>query len=234
MRCKMHWDYIAILVVLAVVVPWRSVSRVKLLLRTGLAGTERIALYLSTIAFQWVISAIIAWRCFANGLTSNDLGLAVQQPGREIVSVLAISAVLVANQILGVRRLASLAPDRRGLIGQLAVKLLPRSRAEKAVGVALVSTVAVCEEFIYRGFVQTVFQSFVGSILAGAFISAAIFALAHLYQGRRGVLTTFIVGLIFSGVRIWTGSLLPCVLIHFSIDLAAGLVSYRMLDPAET
>lgn len=233
MHSKMHWDYIAILALLVVIVPWRSVSRVKSLLRSTLEGSERIALYLSTIVFQWVISVVIAWRCYAHGLTSRDLGVEIVHPEREIASAIIISALLVTNQFLGVRRLSRQSPNERGLVGQLAAKLLPRKRAEKVIGVLLIATVAVCEEFIYRGFVQAMFQILADSALVGTLISAAFFALAHLYQGRRGVFITFVVGLVLSGVRIWTGSLLPCIAIHFSIDLAAGIASYRMLGAAE-
>ncbi|MGB6235307.1 MAG: CPBP family intramembrane glutamic endopeptidase, partial [Candidatus Acidiferrales bacterium] len=98
----------------------------------------------------------------------------------------------------------------------------------------LVFTVAVCEEFIYRGFIEGLFQQMFSSVVLGALISASLFAIAHLYQGRRGILTTFVVGLVFSVVRIWTGSLWPSILIHFAVDFAAGLASSRLLTPSST
>ncbi|MGA8014164.1 MAG: CPBP family intramembrane glutamic endopeptidase, partial [Candidatus Acidiferrales bacterium] len=48
---------------------------------------------------------------------------------------------------------------------------------------------------------------------------------AHLYQGRRGVITTFVVGLLFSLVRSWTGSLLAPLVAHFVADITAGLLA---------
>ncbi len=35
---------------------------------------ERIRLYASTILFQWMLAAIVAWRAFARGLTLADGG----------------------------------------------------------------------------------------------------------------------------------------------------------------
>jgi copper chaperone CopZ len=61
----------------------------------------------------------------------------------------------------------------------------------------------------------------VGGILA----TAAMLALAHLYQGRRGLVSTFVVGLLLSAVRAWTGSLLPSLVAHFVADLTAGLMA---------
>lgn len=229
MRPEMHWDYIAILAFLGLIVPWRGLSRFKVLLDSEVTGRDRVVLYASTIAFQWAISGIIAWRCFAGGLDRQDLGLETVHWPREVVAILVVSTLLVMNQIIGVGRLAGKPVDERGLIGRLAEKLLPRVRREKELAVLLVFTVAICEEFIYRGFVEGWFQSLTSSVPAGAAISAAFFASAHLYQGRRGLLMTFLVGLVLSGVRIWTGGILPCILIHFAVDLSAGMASYRLL-----
>jgi len=49
--------------------------------------------------------------------------------------------------------------------------------------------------------------------------------LAHLYQGRRGILTTFVVGLLFAAIRSWTGSLLAPFGAHFLADLTAGFLA---------
>ncbi|MHB8541098.1 MAG: CPBP family intramembrane glutamic endopeptidase [Candidatus Acidiferrales bacterium] len=228
---NMHWDYILILVVLAVVVPWRSSSRIRALLDgPELASTERILLYLSTISFQWVAVAVILWRCRAHDLSWAALGIALPHPFRAAAVAVGVSAVLVFNQIYGIRRVATLPYENRGLVAKLAERLLPRVSNEIFVAILLVTTVAVCEEFIYRGFVEAIFADvFSGSALAGAIISAAFFSLAHLYQGRKGLVTTFAVGLIFSAARIWTGSLLPSIVIHFAVDFAVGLAAMKFL-----
>lgn len=233
MRPGMHWDYIVILAFLGLIVPWRGLSRLKIMLHSEVTGRDRVVLYASTIAFQWAISAIIAWRCFVGGLDRQDLGLETVHWLREVVAVLLVSTLLVTNQIIGVRHLASKPVEKRGLIGRLAEKLLPRVRREKELAILLVFTVAICEEFIYRGFVEGWFHGLTDSAAAGALMSAAFFASAHVYQGRRGILMTFLVGLVLSGVRIWTGSLLPCISIHFAVDLSAGMASYRLLARPE-
>lgn len=197
-------------------------------------GSERLGIYFSTIAFQWIASAIVAWRCLVGGLGRVGLGVESLHPVREAIAAVIVSILLVANQIIGVRRLAHQPQQQRGVIGRLAERLLPRTAREKQLGLFLVLTVAICEEFLYRGFVEGWFQTLTSSAAAGAVISAGFFALAHLYQSRRGVLTTFFVGLVFSGVRIWTGSLLPSVLIHFAVDLSAGIASSRLLTPLES
>lgn len=226
----MHWDYVAILFVLGVIVPWRGRARVIALLQSkSMESGERISLYASTIAFQWAISLVIIWRCRKHGLGFADLGIALPHAARGLIVAAAISAVLALNQVFGVLRLAHLPVEKRGIVGQIAERLLPRARVEKWAAVALLLTVSICEEFVYRGFIQSLFQIALQSPAAGAVISSGFFALAHAYQGKRGVITTFAVGLIFSVVRLWTGSLVPSMIIHFAVDFSAGVASSRLL-----
>lgn len=225
----MHWDYIFVLAILAVVVPWRSLGRIRQLLAgPELTSSDRVLLYLSTIAFQWAAVAVILWRCLVNHLSWDVLGVAFPHPLRSLAAAAGLSIILVFNQVYAIRRVAALPYESRGIVPKLAEKLLPRASGEAWVGSLLVLTVALCEEFIYRGFIQAVFADvFFGSALAGAAISAAFFASAHLYQGRKGLITTFAVGLIFSAARIWTGSLIPSVIIHFAVDFSVAVAALK-------
>jgi membrane protease YdiL (CAAX protease family) len=60
----------------------------------------------------------------------------------------------------------------------------------------------------------------------------ALFGIGHLYQGRRGMTSTFLLGVILASARAWTGSLVPGFAAHFAVDLIAGLVAPRALRAA--
>ncbi len=226
----MPWDLALILLVLAVVVPWRGAARIKqLLARPQLATADRLTLYASTIAFQWLAVAVTTWRSFAHGFTPARLGLAFGEPELTTAITLALAVILGANQFFSLRRLARFPAHRQGFLHQLARKLMPQTLVEALAFVALVVTVALCEEFLYRGFAFAALQQATGSELLAALASSAMFALAHLYQGRRGLATTFIVGLIFAGARILTASLAPSIVAHLLADLLAGLAAPRLL-----
>jgi membrane protease YdiL (CAAX protease family) len=229
----MPWDFLLLLIVLGAVVPWRAAVRVRQLLKQPQLGTtDRLALYASTIAFQWAAAAIVLWRCTVRHLSAVQLALAVPHPQRAIFAAAVLVAVFVANQLFALRRLAQLPEDRRGFLGQMARLVFPHNAVEALAFFALVATVALCEEFLYRGFVQTVFDSLARGIpWLGAVVSALFFSFAHLYQGKRGLVVTFCVGLLFSMVRSWTGSLAPSVMAHFAADLVAGLAGVRLLTP---
>lgn len=234
----MPWDFALILILLGFVVPWRGAVRVRQIMsRPELATSDRLTLYSSTIAFQWFAAAVVFWRSAAHALSAIDLALST---GNNLLRTALIAAVLTpflaAIQLASLRRLRQLPADKQGFFLQLQLKLMPHNTAERLVFLALVTTAAICEEFLYRGFVQAVFQNLPKStLLVGVLASAAFFAIAHSYQGRRGVAATFTVGLIFSAVRSVTGSLLPSMLAHFATDLLVGLLgpsAVRTVVPA--
>jgi membrane protease YdiL (CAAX protease family) len=220
------WDFVLIFLTLAIIVPWRGMVRVRMLLaRPQLSAGERISLYGSTIAFQWLATAIVVWRSVARGLGPAALGLLPQRPALGIELGAAMAVGLAWLQIMSLRQLAQLPIEKRGRLYQIATKLMPRELTDGLVFVALVATVSLCEELIYRGFVFAVFKQLGGGSAAMAIIgSSALFALGHIYQGRRGVASTFVLGLLLAGARSWSDSLLPPILAHLAVDLVAGLV----------
>jgi uncharacterized protein len=230
----MRWDFAVILLFLGGAVPWLGYRRVRRLMSTPSTTTmDRLTLYGSTIAFQWVVVAIILWRTGARGIRPAQLGLAVPDPLLAVSTSIVLSILALANQIFSVRRLAAQPSEIKGMLPELALKIFPQTQIERLVFVALVTTVALCEELIYRGFVQRIFQYAIHDLaVAGIVLSAAFFALAHAYQGRRGVLSTFTIGVIFAAIRWWTGSLVPSAFTHFVADLAVGLLAPKRLRAA--
>ena len=226
------WDFVLILAFLGVVLPWRGTARMKrLLAKPELATADRLSLYGSTIFFQWTIVAIVVWRSLARGVGPEELGLGTGDPWRLTWTSVALACLLCANQVVGLRKLARLPDGQRGSLFALTERIMPRDVTELLVYSALACTAGLSEEFLYRGFVFTAFVrmivNFGSPTIAAAFLSSAWFALAHLYQGRRGLITTFVVGMVFVCVRIWTGSLIPAIVSHIGIDLVAGIFVFR-------
>ena len=232
----MHWDFALILAVLGVAVPWLGRRRVRQLMQLPeTTKMDRLSLYASTVAFQWLAVAIVLWRTSAHGIQARQLGLAIPNPPRVVAVTIPLGALIFLNQIFSLRRLTVHPGEIEGPLPQLALKLFPQDAVERLAFFALVVTVAACEEFIYRGFVQTVFLDWSGGYrLAGVVGSAAFFALAHLYQGRRGVLTTFAIGAAFSIIRVFTASLVPSIAAHFVADLTVGFLAPTRLGAALT
>jgi membrane protease YdiL (CAAX protease family) len=223
----MHWDFALILLFLGIAVPVLGRRRVRQLMQVpSTTKMDRILLYASTLAFQWIAAGIILWRTSAHQIHPNQLGLALPKPALALSATAVLSALILLNQIMGLRRIVAQPAKTQGIVPQLALKLFPQDDVERLAFFALVTTVALCEELIYRGFVQGVFQDWSrDSVIVAVIGSAVFFAFAHLYQGRRGLISTLTIGLLFSTIRAWTGSLLPCVVAHFVADITVGMLA---------
>ena len=195
----MHWDFALILIFLATAVPLLGRRRIRHLTRMPqTTKRDRLVLYASTVAFQWLAAAVVLWRTSAHQIPVAALGLAVPNPALTAIVSVVLASLILANQLVSLRRLATNPSEAQGVLPQLALKIFPQDSVERLAFFAVVVTVAVCEELIFRGFAQRVFEDWSGGlILAGVLGSAAMFAVAHLYQGRRGIITTFVIGLLF-------------------------------------
>jgi membrane protease YdiL (CAAX protease family) len=222
------WDIWLILLFLGVIVPWRGHVRLKhLVAKSDVSSRERIYLYLSTTVFQWMAAAVTGWRAWSHGFGAKELGLVTPDLGI-IAAGLVGAGGFATFQWFNLRR-AARAGTRTKTLRNLARAIMPQSKTELVPFLGLALTAGICEEFLYRGFAIAVLAS-VGLpnwlIVVG---SASLFGLAHLYQGRSGLIGTMILGIAFGAMRIAYASLLPVVLWHAAVDVAAGIAGPRFL-----
>jgi len=230
----MYWDFGFILAFLAIVIPWRGKLRVdRLMQRPKLTSSNRLGLYASTIISQWAISGFVLWRALARSVSLAELGMTMIDPWRIAWITVALTGILCVSQFFGLKKLAQLPIEKRGPLFRITERIAPRSPREALVFAILAATAGISEEFLYRGFVFSAFARMFSPVALGIFYGGAIsslwFSVAHLYQGRRGLVTTFIVGTIFICVRIYTGSLLPALVAHAAVDLMVGLCLPKFL-----
>jgi uncharacterized protein len=226
----MSWDVWLIFFVLGVVVPWRGRIRLRELLAKPYVGArERIALYASTIAFQWTAAGIAGWRAWARGFTAEQLGMVVPNGWKVAAAALLGAGILGALHWLNLRRMGRIATKSRGVLQALAERILPQSSAEMLPFLALAVTAGVCEEFLYRGFALAAFNRAGLPVWTAVLLSSVLFSLAHLYQGRGGLGGTMILGILFASARIAYHSLVPVTIWHVVVDVVAGFAGPRYL-----
>lgn len=190
---------------------------------------ERIVLYASTIAFQWVITAVVAWRAWVHGYTAMELGLTMREGPRLAVVSIVGALTITTLHWLNLRRVGRMPPNTRGRIQSIAERILPQSIVELLPFLALAITAGLCEEFLYRGFAMAVLTRLGAVAWAAVLASSVLFGLAHLYQGRGGLVSTMIVGIILGIGRVVYGSLVPVIFWHAAVDVVAGVAGPRYL-----
>jgi membrane protease YdiL (CAAX protease family) len=226
----MPWDFWLIFAFLGVVVPWRGRVRLKRLLEKPAIGrSEKIKLYAGTIAAQWVLVAVVAWRSMARGLTATELGLGSPWTVRLIVGAVVGAALLCGLHWLRLMKAGKMQSAAVESMRKLAVRILPASRAELIPYIGLALTAGICEEFLYRGFVMAALGRVGLATWAVVLASSALFGLAHAYQGWGGVVGTFVIGLVFGVSREIYGNLFPAMVWHSGVDVIAGVAGPRYL-----
>jgi membrane protease YdiL (CAAX protease family) len=116
---------------------------------------------------------------------------------------------------------------------KLAERLLPGRPVELAPYCALAITAGICEEFVYRGFAMAALIRAGVPAWGVVLITAALFGLAHAYQGKSGIVGTTLMGLVFGIFRVAYQSLMPVVVWHAAVDIVAGIAGPKYLLSAE-
>lgn len=113
--------------------------------------------------------------------------------------------------------------------GGIARLLMPEDAPEKRAFLVLAGVGAVCEEYVYRGFLLWAVVGWSGSPGIAVALTSLSFGLAHGYQKLPGILRATSLGVLLAVPVLVTGSLFPAVVAHFWINAAIGLGAWRWL-----
>jgi membrane protease YdiL (CAAX protease family) len=171
-----------------------------------------IALYLILIAYEWALLAFCLWRTdvafvgYVARVTKNprallwDIPVAIALGGFLVL----ISPLII--RVLGEAGFASMAG------------MLPKGGVEIALWMVVSITAGICEETIFRGYLQQQFSGWTGSTIAGVVVQAVLFGACHGYQGWKKLMLISIWGLVF-GLCVW-----------WRKGLRANMISHALLD----
>ena len=195
-------------------------------LRRRSDALKRERAYLGTVAWQWSIVAVLAVLVLAGATSLERLRLSAPDLGSVGLTSDGGAAGMAVGFALGIAvNLVIIArvPRIRAALERLSAgfeHLLPRTRRERWLWVAVAVTAGVTEELLYRGFVLDHLTTHFGFELDVAVVlSAVVFGVAHLYQGWKGVLLTGLVGWVMASLTVRFDSLLPAMVVHTVVDL---------------
>jgi membrane protease YdiL (CAAX protease family) len=192
----------------------------------------RIREYSDTIA--WLggmgLATVVVWAMA--GRPWGDLGLGWPRwnlPSLVVLAAVAAAGIFFAWQL---RLLRTDARAREMLRAQAAHvdEYLPRDPQQGRVFNGVAVGAGIGEELFFRGFLTWYLGEFLPPIAAiGA--TAAAFASAHLMHGIPATLRAGLMGLLFSGMYAWTGSLYGPMILHTLVDWFAGRASLAGRSP---
>jgi membrane protease YdiL (CAAX protease family) len=189
------------------------------------ANPNRVRFYLVTLFFEWLLFVLVVAGVRCSGasvlIVLGDHWHSVRHVLRDIG--IAAGFWIVAWMLLWafgwLLRTAALGRN---------VSMLPQRRIELTFWIALAVSAGICEETIFRGYLQRQFMALTKSAPAGILLSAATFGAAHAYQGFRMTILIALYGVMYGILAYWRASVRPGMIAHAWQDSLNGVLAIVM------
>jgi membrane protease YdiL (CAAX protease family) len=213
------WHTAVVLAVITVLVVrgWFQAEHLRMV-----AMPDRIRLYNRAILFEWLTLALVLAGVWLHGSSlftvMGDRWRSVREFLRHVgIALVFLIATIALTSIVG----------SHGSAGDRAIQfLLPHGRIEIALWVLLSITAGICEEAIYRGYLQKQFIALTTSVPAGIIFSALAFGLAHSYQGFARASMISVMGAISGVLAYWCRSVRPGMIAHAMQDVLGAFIRH--------
>ena len=197
--------------------------------RSGDRPFHLIPNYLLTIAYEWTLAGLTWWGIRLRKVPLRQL-IGEWRPGlrgwlMDFVAVLVFWIVALMLLSLLARALqysfgSQLDPRK---IADVTQKLAPASGAEIVLFLVLSFSAGICEELVFRGYLQQQFTRLGGSVWLGVALSALAFGSAHGYEGISGVSLIAAYGAMFGILALLRRGLRTGMIAHAWHDSVSGI-----------
>jgi uncharacterized protein len=182
---------------------------------------DRIGMYWRTMLFEWLMFGFVILGVKLNGTSVlavlGERWSSVRQVLRDIgIAIVFLIVSIFLESLLGTNL-------HRGGPDPAVPFLLPHGASEIAVWMVLSLTAGICEETLFRGYLQRQFMALVKNAPLGILLSAGMFGLAHSYQGFARAVQIGVLGLMLGILTHWRRSVRPGMIAHTMQDVLGGL-----------
>jgi len=185
------------------------------------APLPRNAAYISSIASLWALALATAAMAAMSQFDAADLGIITVTAARFISITILLTLGAIGIQFL----FRALGANETEVLRAL----LPQSVAERWLFVAVSATAGICEELIFRGFLQHALTQATSSPWIALVLASGTFGIVHAYQSSVGALRATLLGFLL-GIPVVLGyGILPSIAAHTLVDILSGIVLARWL-----
>jgi len=185
---------------------------------------DHIGIYERTMIFEWLVLGLVIVGVSLHGSSLLTVFGERWRSVRQLLRDIGIAVLFLIVSIPVISILGSIL--RGGTADNAAQFLLPRGGIEMALWVALSISAGICEEALYRGYLQRQFTALTQSVPAGILLSAAMFGAAHSYQGLRKAFEICLLGAMLGILAHWRRSVHPGMIAHALQDVLGGIVKH--------
>jgi membrane protease YdiL (CAAX protease family) len=182
---------------------------------------RRVVFYITTITWEWLLMGYVLFGVRRHGTSLWEVMGARWKNAKNVFRDMGIALLfwVLALIVLGV--VAHLLHYER--MGQNVRFLAPEGSTEIVLWIAVSLTAGVCEETIFRGYLQKQLIAWTGNAPAGVLLSAAAFGVGHIYQGAKATVVIGVYGLLFGILAQLRRSVRPGMMAHALHDTVSGL-----------
>jgi uncharacterized protein len=187
-------------------------------------GQHHLAQYLATLAWEWVLAALVFWGVVMRKTPLRKL-LGIRRPSlrdwRDDIVIAAafwIASMIILAAIGTLLKLAHLSMPQKAL-----AQLAPQNALELLLWVILSISAGICEELTFRGYLLQQFSRAARKLWIGVLASSLLFGMAHGYEGLSGMIAITAYGALFCLLTIKRGSLRPGMIAHAWQDIFSGI-----------
>jgi membrane protease YdiL (CAAX protease family) len=180
--------------------------------------------YVVTIAWEWLLAGIALLGIRLKKVPLRELLGKKRRDIRDLFVDIGtagvfwvISLMVLAMVALFLRLFHLESPQKK--IGQLA----PSTLSEAGLWIVLSISAGICEEFLFRGYLQQQFIRTTGRVWVGVLVSSVLFGCAHGYEGIAGMLMITVFGALFGLLALWRKSLRAGMIAHAWHDGFTGI-----------
>jgi membrane protease YdiL (CAAX protease family) len=187
------------------------------------SSPNHIRLYMFSIFGEWLVFAFVV---AGVRRSSGSIPMILGTPWRSVRQLLRDCGIAAAFWVVSAIFLATLGWLLRVASQGRDIRfLLPHGALELTLWIAVSVTAGICEETIFRGYLQSQFIALTNSVPAGVLLSAVAFGAVHAYQGSRRMILIGLYGLLFGILARWRGTVRPGMIAHAWQDSLAGLLA---------
>ncbi|HTV57538.1 MAG TPA: CPBP family intramembrane glutamic endopeptidase [Verrucomicrobiae bacterium] len=210
-------------VVVVVIAAWAYVFKILTDRLAASSHPDRLRFYIVSLLLEWLMLGLVVIGVKHRGASMNIVFGDRWRSARAVFrdTGIALGFWVVSIFILaGVSRLLRIHSSPAEVAA-----MMPHGPAEIAAWLALSISAGICEEAIFRGYLQRQFIVFTRSAPAGIALSAVAFGAGHAYQGLRMVVLIAVFGALFGVLVHWRKSTRPGMIAHSWQDALSGIVA---------
>jgi len=201
--------------------------------KSGRAPAGPLALYIPTIIWLWSLTGLVYAGVRRHGFRVRDVfGQKWQSFDDALMDVAFAAAFWIAAMTIlyAVSRLLMALlhqPTPKSIPTELQA-LAPQGALGFALWLALSISAGICEEFVFRGYLQRQFGALARNAGAGIVLSALVFSVGHLYEGGVKAIVIGVFGILLGVLAHLRRSLAPGMIAHAWHDIFAGALLYLL------